>query len=178
MGSIILAIPNLQNLQKISEALTRRGLAPDAACNLGAEVLRTAGSLDFGVVICARKLKDMSYPELFEYLPEHFQLLLLSGDEGYYSPRDGLVRLPPPFSAADLINTVEMMLSNLESTVKRNRKPQRSLEEKKIIDKAKFLLMDRNDMTEPEAYRYIQKTCMDTGRTMLETAEMILMLKS
>ena len=44
------------------------------------------------------------------------------------------------------------------------------------IDKAKLLLMDRNDMTEPEAFRYIQKTSMDMGRTMVESAEMILML--
>jgi response regulator NasT len=32
-------------------------------------------------------------------------------------------------------------------------------------------------MTEPEAYRFIQKTSMDTGRTMLETAQMILLFE-
>ena len=51
-----------------------------------------------------------------------------------------------------------------------------SPEEKKILDKAKAILMERNGMTEPEAFRYIQKTSMDTGRTSVETAEMILFL--
>ena len=57
-------------------------------------------------------------------------------------------------------------------------KPQRSEEEKKLIEKAKLILMDRNGMTEPEAFRYIQKSSMDMGRTMTESAQMILLLNS
>ncbi|MCR5311574.1 MAG: response regulator [Lachnospiraceae bacterium] len=176
MGSIILAIPNQDTSRKITEILTRHDFAPDAVCSLGAEALRSAGTLDYGIVICNRKLKDMSYIELYEYLPEHFHVLLLSSDDENYRPRDGLLRLASPFRPADLVNTVDMMLSSLESSIKRKKKPPRSLEEKKTIDKAKLLLMDRNDMTEPEAFRYIQKNSMDTGRTMVECAEMILML--
>ena len=47
-------------------------------------------------------------------------------------------------------------------------------EEKELILKAKALLMDRNTMTEPEAYRYIQKCSMDSGTNIVETAEMVL----
>ena len=52
----------------------------------------------------------------------------------------------------------------------------RSESEKRIVEEAKALLMDRNGMTEPEAFRYIQKTSMDQGRTMAESAQMIIML--
>jgi len=38
--------------------------------------------------------------------------------------------------------------------------------------------MDRNNMTEPEAYRYLQKSSMDMGRTMAETAHMLLTLNA
>lgn len=176
MGSIILAIPNEINSQKISDILARHDYAPDAVCSRGAQVLRAAGSMDYGIVVCARKLRDMSYREVHEYLPEHFHLLLLSPDSENYIARDGLMRLTTPFKPSDLINTVDMMMSALDRTVGLKRKPSRSLEDKKTIDKAKLLLMDRNDMTEPEAFRYIQKTSMDTGRSMLETAEMILLL--
>ena len=31
-------------------------------------------------------------------------------------------------------------------------------------------------MTEPEAYRYLQKNSMDMGRTLSETAQMILLV--
>jgi response regulator NasT len=59
---------------------------------------------------------------------------------------------------------------------RRSAKPDRSAGDKLTIDKAKMLLMDRNNMTEPEAYRYLQKNSMDMGRTLAETAHMILTL--
>ena len=51
---------------------------------------------------------------------------------------------------------------------------QRNPEEKALINKAKALLMDRNHMTEEEAHRYLQKSSMDSGTNMLETAQMVL----
>ena len=39
-----------------------------------------------------------------------------------------------------------------------------------------FLLMERNHLTEEEAHRYIQKSSMDNGTNMVETAQMILTL--
>ena len=73
-----------------------------------------------------------------------------------------------------------MILGELEYAFRREKKKEkakpkkRSPEEQKMIDDAKALIMDRNHLTEEEAFRYIQKTSMDTGRSMVETAEMIL----
>ena len=47
-------------------------------------------------------------------------------------------------------------------------------EEKALIAKAKSLLIERNNMTEEEAHRYLQKSSMDSGTNMLETAQMVL----
>ena len=52
----------------------------------------------------------------------------------------------------------------------------RSKEEQELIEKAKGILMNNNEMSEPEAFRYIQKSSMDYGRTLLETAAMIIAL--
>ena len=51
-----------------------------------------------------------------------------------------------------------------------------SAEEQGVIRRAKKLLMKRNHLTEPEAHRYLQKTSMDTGRTITESAHMVTML--
>lgn len=51
-----------------------------------------------------------------------------------------------------------------------------SAEEQGILRRAKKLLMKRNHLTEAEAHRYLQKTSMDTGRTMMESAQMVTML--
>jgi response regulator NasT len=50
----------------------------------------------------------------------------------------------------------------------------RSSEEQTLIDQAKAILMNRNNMTEEEAHRYLQKTSMDNGTSFADTAQMIL----
>jgi len=40
------------------------------------------------------------------------------------------------------------------------------------------LLMIRNNMTEEEAHRYMQKTSMDSGTGLTDTAQMILSMLS
>ena len=51
-----------------------------------------------------------------------------------------------------------------------------SAEEQGVLRRAKKLLMKRNHLSESEAHRYLQKTSMDTGRTMAESAHMVTML--
>ena len=66
-----------------------------------------------------------------------------------------------------------------QSQIRRRRKARttprkRSQEEQKIIDTAKHMLMEKNNMTEQEAFRYIQKCSMDSGNTMVESATMVM----
>jgi response regulator NasT len=58
----------------------------------------------------------------------------------------------------------------------RARPRKRSKEEQDVIDRAKELLMERNGLTEEEAHRYIQKSSMDNGTGVVETAGMIMSL--
>ena len=53
---------------------------------------------------------------------------------------------------------------------------QRVLAERAVIERAKALLMERNHMTEEEAHRYVQKCSMDSGNSIVETAQMIISL--
>lgn len=80
--------------------------------------------------------------------------------------------------ASDLVNTVDMVLSQLERRWKKDKKrpKPRSWKEQNYISNAKFLLMERNHLNEEDAYRYIQKCSMDSGTNMVETAQMVLML--
>jgi response regulator NasT len=58
----------------------------------------------------------------------------------------------------------------------RLRPKERSMEEQNLIMRAKELLMERNNMTESEAHRYIQKCSMDSGTNLVETAQMVISL--
>ena len=93
------------------------------------------------------------------------------------APED-VVCLGLPLKVHDLISTLEMMM---ESLVRRRRKQrlkplERSREEQELIKQAKELLMDRTQMTEKDAHRYLQKCSMDSGTNMVETAQMIMSL--
>ena len=83
-----------------------------------------------------------------------------------------------PMKVSDLVNTVDMMLSQIERRLKKEKKKPktRSWKEQNYISNAKFLLMERNHLSEEDAYRYIQKCSMDSGTNMVERAQMVLML--
>ena len=52
---------------------------------------------------------------------------------------------------------------------------QRRLAARKLVERAKGALMERLGLTEPEAFRRIQKTAMDTRRTMADVAQAVLL---
>lgn len=179
MGSILIAMPQTDDAGKLAGALRSQGMLSDISiCNSGAQVLRIAHELDCGVVICMKKLRDMYYNELADALPEYFGIIVLTRDASLDMAGDNMVRLMMPFKTRALLETVEMMMQNFYRSLKRKKDapPKRSREEQRVIDSAKALLMERNGMTEPEAFRYLQKSSMDTGRSLVESADMLLLL--
>ena len=49
-----------------------------------------------------------------------------------------------------------------------------ALEDRKLIERAKGVLMTEHNMTEPEAFRWIQRTAMDRRTTMRVVSEAVL----
>lgn len=56
-----------------------------------------------------------------------------------------------------------------------NEKLKKALEERKLIDKAKGIVMKKEGVAEDEAYRRIQKLSMDKRKKMVEIAEAIIL---
>ena len=119
----------------------------------------------------------MLYDELGDYLGENFDMLLVTRRASLVERTDsGILCLEMPLKVNDLVDTLEMMVENCERRRrKRRERPRaRSSEEQEIINGAKLLLMQRNDMSEEEAHRYLQKISMDSGTNMVESAQMVL----
>ena len=76
------------------------------------------------------------------------------------------------------MNTMNMMLQSMDRKRKKRKKEAKNRDPKQqeTIRRAKELLMERNNMSEGEAHRYLQKSSMDNGTNMVETAQMILTL--
>ena len=61
----------------------------------------------------------------------------------------------------DLLDNVERSESKLQEIEEQLKKAEETLEERKLVDRAKGLLMDKADFSEQGAFRWIQKTSMD-----------------
>lgn len=179
MGTIIIAMPRVEDSNHLADMIKSRGLLHDIEiCRNSSEVLRYANERDYGIVVCTGKISEMGYIELHGYLPDMFGMIILTKNMTLETVSDRMMKLNMPLKPSEFIATLEMVGSILGRNLRKKKKapPRRSQAEQKIIDEAKGLLMNRNGMTEPEAFRYIQKCSMDTGRSMLESAQMILLM--
>ena len=82
-----------------------------------------------------------------------------------------------PFTPADLIPAVEIALSRhqeIESLEEEVADLADRFETRKRVDRAKGLLMKNMEMTEPDAFRWIQKTSMDRRLSMREVADAVI----
>ena len=180
MLSVIVAFPKIEDANNLKKVLVRNGIEVSAVCTSGSQIIGMANELDYGIVICGYRFADMHYSVLHNYLPREFEMLLIASPTKFEDCiNSAIVCLGMPIKIPDLLNTLQMMTYNYNRRWKKKKeKPklpkQRTQEEKAIIEKAKLLLIDRNNMTEEEAHRYIQKTSMDKGLNMIEMAEMIL----
>ena len=173
MATLIVAFPKLEEAKAVRNLLVRRGYEVALACTSGAQAINMADRLSDGIIICGYKLSDnMLYSELYEYKPKSFEMLLVASKNLWDDCQDNdIVCAAMPIKVNDLINTIEMML---QVQVRRRKKKRPSPQEQKVIDDAKAILMEKNNMTEPEAFRYIQKCSMDSGNTMVESASMVI----
>lgn len=177
MTNIIVVFPKIEDAKSVRNLLVRSGFKVTGVCTTGTQAISQADGLNDGIIICSYKLMDMLYSELHELMPFGFEMLLMASQHYLSECLDNdIVCLGMPLKVHDLISTVSMMTENIERRRRRQRlKPrERNLEEMAIIKEAKELLMERNNMTEEEAHRYIQKCSMDSGTNMVETAQMIL----
>lgn len=85
--------------------------------------------------------------------------------------------LVKPFQKKDLLPTIEMALSRYTELVGLEAEVgdlQGRLEARKLVERAKGVLMSEHGMTEPEAFRWIQRTSMNRRLTMRALAEGVL----
>ena len=178
MSVIVVVLPKLEDAKKIRKILISHGFSRVTACQTGSAVLQETAENERELVISGYKLPDMYYRELAECLPPHFELLLMGSAAAVSGAESGILSITTPVKVFDLVNTVEMVMSQIERRAKKEKKLQkkRSWREENYIRNAKALLMERNHLTEAEAHRYIQKCSMDNGTNMVETAQMILTL--
>lgn len=178
MSVIIVALPKIEDAKKIRKILLEHGFERIVACNTASAALMEANKHQSGLIISGYKLPDMHYTELCDCIPKFYEVLLMGTANVVSTASSGIMSITIPVKIYDLVNTVELVYGQVTKRFKKaNKKPKkRTQKEENYIKNAKFLLMERNHLTEAEAYSYIQKCSMDSGTNMGETAQMVLTL--
>lgn len=79
-----------------------------------------------------------------------------------------------PFGASDVVPAIEIAMGRFQEITAIEEELanlEDRLESRKIIDQAKGILQQDLGLTEPEAFRWIQKTAMDMRKSMRDVAE-------
>jgi response regulator NasT len=85
-----------------------------------------------------------------------------------------LAYLVKPFQKSELIPAVEVALGRhqeMKALADENLSLADQLETRKIVDRAKGRLMDEHGKSEQDAFRFLQKTAMDTRSTLKQVAQ-------
>jgi AmiR/NasT family two-component response regulator len=85
--------------------------------------------------------------------------------------------LVKPFQKKDLLPTIEMALSRFTEIVQLEAEVkdlQGRLDARKVVERAKGVLQSEHGLSEPEAFRWIQRTAMNRRTTMKALAESVI----
>lgn len=85
--------------------------------------------------------------------------------------------LTKPLRQQDLLPAIEIALQHVEEVEGLKEKIEdlnELIENRKVIEKAKGLLMEKNRISEADAYRIMQKSAMDKRKSLRQVADMVL----
>jgi len=85
--------------------------------------------------------------------------------------------LTKPFTIDDLMPAIELAVSRFQEIKQLDAEVtdlQEQLKARKMIEKAKGILMKNLSITEPEAFKWMQKTAMDKRRAMTDVAQLVI----
>jgi len=171
----------------LRQALEALGSRVVEECASGREAVRLIGSLKPDVVILAVGLSDGSGIDaartIMETHPCPIVLLTSHTDpETVEGARETgiMAYLVKPLRPEELGPTLVLAVSRFEefqAIRHENAGLRKSLESRKVIERAKGFLMKREGLSEAEAFRKIRKLSMDRRRPMAEIAEALLLVE-
>ncbi|GAA3672253.1 response regulator receiver and ANTAR domain protein [Lentzea atacamensis] len=85
--------------------------------------------------------------------------------------------LVKPFAKRDLVPAIELAMSRFSELAALEQEVAgltERLETRKIVERAKGILMTKQGLSEPEAFRWVQRTAMDRRTTMKAVAEAVI----
>jgi len=166
------------------EMLNAASIGQIAALPSCGEARRLLLERDFDLVVVNAPLRDESGESLSRYIAAKgaSQVILLVKNEYFDAvsavcESDGVLTVSKPVNRAVFWSALALARS-AQSRIKRmqneNAELKQKIEDIRIVDRAKLILISHMNMSEKEAHRYIEKQAMDLRATKRAIAEGIL----
>ncbi|MDK2822261.1 MAG: two-component system, response regulator PdtaR [Clostridia bacterium] len=181
---ILIAVKNQQQSNKLKKILTSHGYQIIASLDDAYSVLRTLQSKEVAISLIDNELQGMNGLQLAQIIADENlgPVVLLSQhhvDTGSNPPKSLFGVLLKPITEYQLINTLNLALIQYKTQKKLEKEVadlKDTLESRKIIEKAKGILMKKYGLAEDAAYNKLRKSSMEKRIPMKKVAEAIILM--
>ena len=181
MESALIISSTEKSLDFLSETLNAALIKQISALRSCGEARRLLLERDFDLVIINAPLRDETGESLSRHIAskEASQVILIVKNEYHAAissvcEGDGVLTIPKPVSR-DLLWSALMLARSAQNRIKRiqteNAKLKQKIDDIRVTDRAKIILISYMGMSEKEAHRYIEKQAMDARVTRRAVAE-------
>ncbi len=170
-ASVLVVSSTDKAYQFLKKILPQDQFKPIRYAASGAEARRFMIDHTVDIVVINAPLKDSTSTDLAIDLAQKYSVgvLLMVKAEIYdhvtYQVEDyGILTLSRPCTSKDIFQTMKLLMATQARLRKLERKTanlEEKMEEIRLVNRAKGLLMENLKMTESEAHRYIEKAAMD-----------------
>jgi len=174
-GERLLIAASQHVAEKLRAILANAKIEADV-CTTGEEALLQAKEEGL-LLVTTWKLPDMTGAELAQKLGEGSDVLMIVPQEFSGESGENVMTLSNPVSQEAFVQAVRVLAhcrTRMGELRARAQKLARTLEERKVIERAKGRLMDQLHLSESEAHYRMQKKSMDSGRRIVDIAREIL----
>jgi AmiR/NasT family two-component response regulator len=168
----------------LAETLIEEGYDVVGAASNGAEALRIIAETAPDVAILDIKMPEMDGIEVAQRLAEGGEVAVVvltafSQRRLVEEARDAgaLAYLGKPFNRTEIVPAVEIALARHRELRAVNAQVESLAEQlrvRKLVDRAKGILLDAHELSEQDAFKFIQRKAMDDRSTMADVAERII----
>jgi response regulator NasT len=184
MNRILLASGSEKAGEVITNLLKQLNFENILTTNNSQDIYKLVKNYEFSLIIINSPLNDEFGKDLAIFLAENYDcgIVFICKQELFTEMSDilsphGIGMVLNPLNKIVFEQAVKLSLATynrLLSLRLENQKLQAKLEEIKIVNRAKFVLMQYLKLTEPQAHRYIEKNAMDRRLSKFQVAENVL----
>ena len=183
---ITVAVQNVQAAEKIKNVLQQNGYSVADVCASSNEMLRRVRMNPPDILLINFDMPDMTGLEAARIVGDENLcsiILLVDSDQrefcnGRVEDHD-ITMFVKPLNRIALLSAIDTVMQSRRRIRKMSDELftlKRGMEERKLVERAKGILMKRKSISEAEAYRRIQKMSMDSRVSMKDIAQKIIEL--